>query len=373
MAVFHSAFLSKDDEGQIGSSMNNLEKKVWDALGTVIEPELNRDIVSLNMVKNLRIEDGVARFTIILTTPACPLKSVFVERCEAALLPLEGISRVEIGWDANVPKGLYGNLDMPIQNIVAVASGKGGVGKSTVSTNLAVSLTALGAKVGLMDADILGPNIPTMVGLGYARPRVVEREDEKPMMIPFEVFGGMKVMSMGFLADPNTPMIWRGPMLHSAIRQFFSDVDWQRLDYMIVDLPPGTGDAQLSLAQSVPLTGAVIVTQPQDVAVEDARRACAMFDKLSVPVLGVIENMAGEIYGQGGGEKLAAERGVPFLGRVPLQAEVRVGGDMGRPIVISHPDSPAGQAFHKLAQTVAARISVVAMARADVIPLNIIG
>jgi ATP-binding protein involved in chromosome partitioning len=178
---------------------------------------------------------------------------------------------------------------------------------------------------------------------------------------------------MGFLADPNTPMIWRGPMLHSAIRQFFTDVAWGRLDYMIVDLPPGTGDAQLSLAQSVPLTGALIVTQPQAVALEDARRACAMFDKLNVPVLGVVENMSGEVYGQGGGEKLAAERNLQFLGRVPLQASVREGGDQGRPIVTCGPDSPAGRAFLELAKTLAARISVVAMSRADVIPLNIIG
>ncbi|NDJ84878.1 MAG: Mrp/NBP35 family ATP-binding protein [Chloroflexi bacterium] len=341
------------------------------ALSTVIEPELNRDIVSLNMVKDLTIEDGLARFTIVLTTPACPLKDVFLERCNAALLPIEGIDRIEIAWDSSVPKGVHGNLSMPIQNIIAVASGKGGVGKSTVATNLAASLAQHGASVGLMDADILGPNIPTMVGLGFARPRVVE-EGEQKKMVPFEAYN-MKVMSMGFLADPNTPMIWRGPMLHSAIRQFFTDVAWGELDYMIVDLPPGTGDAQLSLAQSVPLTGAVIVSQPQDVAIEDARRACGMFDKLKVPLLGVVENMAGEIYGSGGGEKLAAERGIPFLGRIPLQANVREGGDMGKPAVIAAPDSPAGQAFEAFAQALAARVSVVAMSQGDVIPLNIIG
>lgn len=347
-----------------------LHDKVMAALSTVIEPELNRDIVSLNMVKDLSIEDGVARFTIVLTTPACPLKDVFQERCDAALLPLDEINKVEIKWDANVPKGIHGNVDIPIQNIIAVGSGKGGVGKSTVATNLAVALAEHGARVGLMDADVLGPNIPTMVGLGFAKPRVIEI-DGKQLMSPFEAYG-LKVMSMGFLADPNTPMIWRGPMLHSAIRQFFVDVDWGQLDYMIVDLPPGTGDAALSLAQSVPLTGAVIVTQPQDVAVEDARRAAGMFDKLNVPLLGVVENMAGPIYGEGGGERFAEQRNLPFLGRVPMEANVREGGDYGKPVVITDPASASGLAFQNLAQAVAARVSVVAMSNSDVIPLNII-
>ncbi|MCI0714083.1 MAG: Mrp/NBP35 family ATP-binding protein [Chloroflexi bacterium] len=351
-----------------------LHEKAMKALSTVIEPELGRDIVTLDMVRDLTIENGVANFTIVLTTPACPLKGVFIRECERVLLPIDGIDHVNIKWDANVPRGLHGNLDMPLQNIIAVGSGKGGVGKSTVATNLAVSLAEQGARVGLMDADILGPNIPTMVGLGFAKPHVIggEGENDQPKMVPFEAYG-VKVMSMGFLADPNTPMIWRGPMLHGAIRQFFTDVAWGELDYMVVDLPPGTGDAALSLAQSVPLTGAVIVTQPQEVALEDARRAIGMFNKLNVPVLGVVENMAGEVYGQGGGEKLAETRNLPFLGRVPLQGVVREGGDAGKPVVISDPDSDAGKAFYALAQNVAARISVVAMANANVIPLNIIG
>lgn len=347
-----------------------LHDKVMAALSTVIEPELNRDIVSLNMVKDLRIENGTAHFTIVLTTPACPLKDVFQERCDAALLPLEEVNKVSISWDANVPRGIHGNLDTPIQNVIAVGSGKGGVGKSTVATNLAASLSEMGARVGLMDADVLGPNIPTMVGLGFAKPRVIDK-DGKKLMVPFEAYG-LKVMSMGFLADPDTPMIWRGPMLHGAVRQFFTDVDWGSLDYMIVDLPPGTGDVVLSLAQSVPLTGAVIVTQPQAVAVEDARRAARMFNKLKVPTLGVIENMAGEIYGQGGGEALAAEQELPFLGRVPMEATVREGGDFGKPAAITNPDSISGKAFRDLAGAVAARVSVVAMSNQDVIPLNII-
>jgi ATP-binding protein involved in chromosome partitioning len=221
----------------------------------------------------------------------------------------------------------------------------------------------------LIDADILNPNIPQMMGLGAGRPKVINNK-----MMPIEAYG-VKLMSTGFLSDPDKPMILRGPMLHGAIRQFFTDVDWgQDLDYTIVDLPPGTGDAPLSLAQSFPLAGVVIVTQPQEVAVADALRSIAMFEQLNVTILGVVENMAGEFFGVGGGERLAKERNVPFLGRIPLEAEVRKGGDYGRPVVVTQPDSPAGQAFHQLAQTVAARISVVMMQNsADFIPLNIIG
>ncbi len=351
--------------------MTDLREQALQALRGVIDPDLRRDIVSLDMVQDLEIKDGVASFRFVLTTPACPLKGHFVQRCEEVLLPIDGINKVNITWDANVPKGVHGNLNMPLQNIVAISSGKGGVGKSTVATNLAVALAAHGAKVGLMDADILGPNIPTMVGLGFARPRVTGEGDDRKM-IPFEAYG-VKVMSMGFLADPNQAMIWRGPMLHSAIRQFFTDVAWGPLDYMVVDLPPGTGDAQLSLAQSVPLTGAVIVTQPQNVALEDARRAIAMFDKLEVPILGVIENMAGDVYGEGGGQKLADERKVPFLGRIPMQASVREGGDYGRPVVATDPDSPAGKAFEEVAKTVAQQVSMAALLKSDFIPINVIG
>jgi ATP-binding protein involved in chromosome partitioning len=351
-------------------SDQQLHDSVMAALGTVIEPELGRDLVTLNMVRDLTIsDDGVAHFTIVLTTPACPLKDVMYRTAKEAVTRVEGISDVDIKWTSNVPTDsrIFGRLDVPIRSVIAVSSGKGGVGKSTVAVNLAVALAQSGARVGLMDADILGPNIPKMIGLGYAQPPITP--DQK--LVPFEVFG-LKVMSMGFLADPNTPMIWRGPMLHSAIRQFFEDVAWGELDYMIVDLPPGTGDAQLSLAQSVPLTGAIIVTQPQSVAVDDARRGLAMFEKLNVPILGVIENMSGELFGEGGGERFAAERGVPFLGRVPLTSEVRIGGDTGRPTVAENPESVAGQAFHTLAQTVAARVSVVLLSTQQTIPLNII-
>lgn len=350
--------------------MANLQEQVMTALSTVIEPELHRDIVTLNMVRDLTIEGDSARFTIVLTTPACPLKSVFEDRCNAAIInKVPGIAHLDIRWDSQVPtdKKIHGMLNVPMRSLIAISSGKGGVGKSTVATNLSAALAESGAKVGLIDADILNPNIPTMTGLGFGRPKVANNK-----MIPLEAYG-VKIMSTGFLTEPDKPMILRGPMLHGAIRQFFTDVDWGRLDYMVVDLPPGTGDAPLSLAQSFPLTGVVIVTQPQDVAVSDALRSIAMFEQLNVPVLGVVENMAGDFFGSGGGEKLAAERGVPFLGRIPLEAEVRKGGDFGRPVVITMPDSPAGQAFRAMAQAIAARASVVMMQTADVIPLNIIG
>ncbi|MCY3978121.1 MAG: Mrp/NBP35 family ATP-binding protein [Chloroflexi bacterium] len=350
--------------------MSSIDEQAMAALSTVIEPELNRDIVSLNMVRDLEVENGVARFTIVLTTPACPMKDVFIERCNDALLgKVSGINEIRINWDAQVPtdRRIHGRLDVPMKSIVAIASGKGGVGKSTVATNLAVCLAEAGARVGLIDADILNPNIPQMFGLGSGRPPVANNK-----MQPLEVYG-VQLISTGFLTTPDKPMIMRGPMLHSAIRQFFTDVEWGNLDYMIVDLPPGTGDAPLSLAQSFPLTGSIIVTQPQAVAVSDAIRAAAMFEQLKAPVLGVIENMSGEFFGSGGGEKFAESRGVPFLGRIPLSADVREGGDYGRPISIDRADSEAGRAFRKLSEDVAARISVAMLQGADVIPINIVG
>ena len=350
--------------------MASINERVMQALSTVIEPELNRDIVSLDMVRDLAVSDGIAEFTIVLTTPACPLKDVFVERCNSALIgKVEEISEVRIRWDAQVPKDrrIHGRLDVSMNSIVAIASGKGGVGKSTVATNLAVSLAEAGAIVGLIDADILNPNIPQMFGLGSGRPKVNNNK-----MQPLEVFG-VKLISTGFLTTPDKPMIMRGPMLHSAIRQFFTDVDWGRLDYMIVDLPPGTGDAPLSLAQSFPLTGSIIVTQPQAVAVSDAIRATAMFDQLKVPVLGVVENMAGNFFGSGGGEEFANQRNIPFLGRIPLAADVRQGGDYGRPVAIHNLDTDSGKAFRRLSKVIAARISVAMLQADDVVPINIVG
>ncbi len=347
-----------------------IASQVMAALSTVIEPELHRDIVSLNMVRDLTIQGDTARFTIVLTTPACPLKNVFLERCNAAVIgKVPGIQKLEIQWDAQVPtdRRVSGRLNVAMKNIIAVSSGKGGVGKSTVASNLAVALAEAGASVGLIDADILNPNIPQMMGLGAGRPKVVNNK-----MIPIQAHG-VKLMSTGFLTEPDKPMIMRGPMLHGAIRQFFTDVEWGQIDYMIVDLPPGTGDAPLSLAQSFPLAGAIIVTQPQEVAVADALRSMAMFEQLNVPIIGVIENMAGDFFGTGGGEKLAQQRNVNFLGRVPLNAEVRKGGDYGRPIIAHMPETDAGRAFQGIAQNVAARISVLIMQSPDFIPLNIIG
>ncbi len=349
--------------------MSDIQEQVMQALGNVIEPELHKDIISLNMVRDLTVDDGTATFTIVLTTPACPLKDVFIERCNAAVIgTVEGVESLKINWDAQVPtdRRIKGRLKAPMKSIIAVGSGKGGVGKSTVSVNLAVALAESGAKVGLIDADILNPNIPQMLGLTTGRPKVVNDK-----MQPIEVYG-VQVISTGFLTSPDKPMIMRGPMLHSAIRQFFTDVNWDKLDYMIVDLPPGTGDAPLSLAQSFPLAGSVIVTQPQEVAISDAVRAAAMFDQLDVPVLGIVENMSGNFFGTGGGEKLAEKRNLTFLGRVPLSSNVREGGDYGRPVVIHDPESDAGQAFLRMAQAVAARASVVMMQDSNVIPINVI-
>ncbi len=333
------------------------EEAVLRALSTVQEPELHKDLVSLHMVRDISIEGGDVRFTIMLTTPACPLRSVMERDAIAAVSQLPGVSNVTVRFDAEVRADhrIIGKLNIPVKNIVAVASGKGGVGKSTVSTNLAVSLALDGAKVGVLDADIYGPNIPMMFGLG-GRPRV---EDDK--MVPLEAHG-VKVISMGFLMPEGEAVVWRGPMLHKAIQQLFTDVRWGELDYMIVDLPPGTGDAQLSLAQSVPLTGGIIVTTPQAVSISDARRGATAFKRLEVPILGVVENMAGEVFGTGGGLEAAKLIETELLGSIELDPRIRHGGDTGAPIVIAAPESVAAQSFRTLARVVAARISVLLLA-----------
>jgi ATP-binding protein involved in chromosome partitioning len=333
------------------------ETAVRQALSTVQEPELHRDLVSLNMIRDVTISGNNVGFTIMLTTPACPLRAQMEQESVAAVKQLvPGVGNVQVRFDAQVhaDNRIIGKLNIPVKNIIAVASGKGGVGKSTVSTNLAVSLALEGAKVGVLDADIYGPNIPIMFGLS-GRPRI---QNEK--MVPLEAYG-VEVISMGFLMPEGEAVVWRGPMLHKAIQQLFTDVRWGELDYLIVDLPPGTGDAQLSLAQSVPLTGGIIVTSPQAVAVADARRGASAFKRLEVPILGVIENMSGDIFGTGGGENAAKLMDVEFLGTVELDARVRVGSDEGKPIVVEAPDSPAAIAFRKLARKVAAKVSVMAM------------
>ena len=335
---------------------NITSESILAALGKVQEPELKRDLVTLNMIRDIEINDDTVNFSIVLTTPACPLRGSIEKQAREAVLALPGVKLVNIKMDANVPNDgrNRGLLNLPIRNAVAVASGKGGVGKSTVSANLAVALAQSGARVGLLDADIYGPNIPTMMGIHD----IPGTRDNK--LIPAEAHA-VKLMSMGFLVKPGQPLIWRGPMLNSAIRQFLADVEWGELDYLIIDLPPGTGDASLSLAQMLPLSGVVIVTLPQAVSLEDASRGLNMFQTLEVPILGVIENMRGEFFGSGGGEDLARMAKVPFLGAVPMEQSVRIGGDTGQPVVVSQPDSAAAKAFQAIAGQVAARISVEAL------------
>jgi ATP-binding protein involved in chromosome partitioning len=328
------------------------------------------------MIHDLQIAGDQVSFTVMLTTPACPLKHQIEREAKNAVAALPGVSSVQIKFDANVPSDgrSRGLLQLPIRNVVAIASGKGGVGKSTVAVNVAVVLAASGARVGLLDADIYGPNVPTMMGVNQLPPP----QDDK--LIPAESYG-VKMMSIGFLVKPNQPLIWRGPMLHSAIRQFLTDVTWGELDYLVVDLPPGTGDAALSLAQSLPLSGGVIVTLPQQVSLEDARRGLEMFRQLDVEIFGVVENMSYlelpdgkrmDIFGSGGGEKLAEESGVPFIGAIPLDPIVRQGGDAGKPVVITHPNSAVARALRSIAENVAAKISVAAVRGANFIPINLI-
>ena len=346
------------------------KESVLQALGTVIEPELHRDLVTLNMIRDLEINQNAISFTIVLTTPACPMKHI-MERDARNALKAVGVEEVKINWTSNVPTDnrILGQLQLSAKNVIAIASGKGGVGKSTVAVNISVALAQMGAAVGLLDADIYGPNCNIMLGAMRMPPPT--KVDGEPKMIPAQGHG-VKLMSMGFLVKPDQPLVWRGPMLHSAIRQFLTDVLWGELDYLVVDLPPGTGDAQLTLTQSVPLTGGVIVTMPQEVSQADALRGLKMFEQMQVPVLGVVENMSYlampdgttlDLFGRGGGRKLAERTGVPFIGEVPIDPRVRIGGDTGVPITVSDPDSPAAQAFVAIAKDVAAKISVQTLSR----------
>lgn len=353
------------------------EKDVLAALGKVQEPELHQDLVTLNMIRELAIQGSKVSFTVMLTTPACPLKSKIENDAREAVAAVPGVEMVEIKLDANVPNDgrSRGLLDLPIRNAIAIASGKGGVGKTTVAVNTAVVLAKSGARVGLLDADIYGPNVPTMMGVKHLPPVRNEK------LVPAEAYG-VKLMSIGFLVKPDQPLIWRGPMLHSAIRQFLADVDWGELDYLIVDLPPGTGDAGLSLAQSLPLSGGVIVTLPQQVSLDDARRGLEMFRQLDVNIFGVVENMSYlelpdgsrmDVFGTGGGERLAAAAGVPYLGAIPMDPAVRTGGDSGMPVTVSAPESPVAQALSLVAMDLAAKVSVAAVQQSNFIPINLIG
>ena len=344
------------------------EQSVLDALRQIQDPDLHKDIVTLGFIKDLKIEGGAVSFRIVLTTPACPVREQMEGAARELVGQLPGVESVKVVMDAEVPKGrgLGEKVSIPgVRNIVAVSSGKGGVGKSTVAVNLAVSLALQGARVGLMDADVYGPNVPLMLGAGNTRPEI-----DGNKLVPIEAYG-VRLMSMAVLKPGDEPLIVRGPILHGLVKQFLTDVRWGELDYLIVDMPPGTGDVQLSLAQLVPVQGAVLVTTPQEVAVADVRRALRMFETVAVPILGVVENMSYfvapetgtryNIFGEGGGEKLAEQYQVPFLGAVPLGLDVREGGDRGVPIVVGQPDSPQAQAFRRVAEEVARQVSIEAM------------
>lgn len=344
------------------------EQSVLDALSQIQDPDLHKDIVTLGFIKDLKIEGGQVSFRIVLTTPACPVKEQMETAARELVGRIAGVESVQVKMDAEVPKGrgLADKVSVPgVRNIIAVSSGKGGVGKSTVAVNLAVSLALDGARVGLMDADVYGPNVPLMLGAGNARPEI-----DGNKLVPIEAYG-VRLMSMAILKPGDEPLIVRGPILHGLVKQFLSDVRWGELDYLIVDMPPGTGDVQLSLAQLVPVQGAVLVTTPQEVAVSDVRRSLRMFETVAVPILGVVENMSYfvapdtgtryDIFGAGGGQRLAEQYHVPFLGAVPLGMEVREGGDSGVPVVVGQPDSPQAQAFRRVAEEVARQVSIEAM------------
>jgi ATP-binding protein involved in chromosome partitioning len=344
------------------------EQIILDGLRQIQDPDLHKDIVTLGFIRDLKIDGGHVSFRIVLTTPACPVKAEMENAAKEIVGGLPGVTSVAVTMDAEVPKGRGLGEKVSIEgvrNIIAVSSGKGGVGKSTVAVNLAVSLALDGARVGLMDADVYGPNVPIMLGASDARPEV-----DGNKLVPIEAFG-VKFMSMALLQPGDKPMIVRGPILHGLVKQFLSDVKWGELDYLIVDMPPGTGDVQLSLAQLVPVQGAVLVTTPQNVAIADVRRALRMFETVAIPVLGIVENMSYfiapdtgvkyNIFGEGGGQLLAQRYSVPFLGAVPLGIEVREGGDKGVPVVVSHPESPQAQAFRKVTEEVARYVSIEAM------------
>ena len=342
------------------------EENVLQALKAVNDPDLHRDIVTLNFVKNLKISGNNVSFTLELTTPACPVRDQFKADSERAIRSaIAGVGKVDVQMTASVATHTNQQKDLilpGVKNTIAVASGKGGVGKSTVAVNLAVSLALDGAKVGLVDADVYGPSIPLMFGMNE-RPRLSENK-----LIPLERYD-VKIMSIGFLVDPMQAVIWRGPMASGAVKQFMSDVNWGDLDYLIFDLPPGTGDIQLTLVQTIPLTGAVIVTTPQDVALADARKGLVMFNKVNVPVLGIVENMSyfvcshcGErenIFDSGGGSRTAKELGVPFLGEIPINTRIRIGGDQGTPIVVMDETSQHAETIRQIARKLAAQISIL--------------
>ncbi|MFL6497297.1 MAG: Mrp/NBP35 family ATP-binding protein [Nitrososphaera sp.] len=340
--------------------------QVLGSLKKVVDPELHKDIVSMGMIKDLSINDGKVAFTLELTTPACPFNSEIEGDVRSAIASI-GVKDLNMRVTARVMEGRSLSLDelLPgVKNIIAVASGKGGVGKTTVSVNLALALASTGAKVGLLDADIYGPSVPLMLGL-KASPEVVNNKIQPPEV------DGVKVISMGFFYEQSQQAgIYRGPIVSGIVKQFLTDVSWGELDYLIIDLPPGTGDAPLTIAQTIPITGILIVTTPQDVAMNVAVKAIGMFNKLNVPIVGVVENMSYlqcphchqevHIFGKGGGKKISEDFNIPFVGEIPLHPEIREGSDIGKPAVLSNPNSLQAQAFTKTAKLIAGRISIIA-------------
>ena len=345
---------------------------VLSALRVVVDPDIRRDIVTLGFVKDLSIANGRVAFTIELTTPACPVKDQLREQAINAVRALGGVSQVDVQLTAKVRSASAPETGRPplpgVKNVIAVGAGKGGVGKTTVAVNLAVALAKCGGRVGLLDGDIYGPNIPLMLGLS------TQLTTDGKQIVPAEKYG-VQVVSIGFLTQDDAPIIWRGPMLHGAIQQFFREVAWRDLDYLIVDMPPGTGDVALSMSQTVPVVGSIVVTTPQQVSLSDSRRAVKMYQKLNIPTIGIVENMSyyqctnchheADIFGHGGGEKLAAELSVPFLGRLPVYQPIREGSDAGVPLVVAEPESAAGRAFLTLAERTAAQVSIAAFKTAE--------
>ena len=345
-----------------------IQDEVIKALKGVMDPDLGRDIVSLNMVRDIRIEGNRVSFKLVLTTPACPMKARMEADAREAVSSVPGVKEVAVETSSEVPsaKKLPEKESIPgVKNTIAVASGKGGVGKSTVAVNLAASLARSGAKVGLLDLDIYGPSIPTMMGVN--EPIQMTQGGRMIPVVNYDI----KMISVGFVLEEDAPLIWRGPLVMQIVKQFLKDVEWGELDYLMIDLPPGTGDAQLTLAQTIPLTGAVVVTTPQDISLIDARRAITMFEKITVPVLGIIENMSyflcphcgkkTEIFSSGGGEKTSQKYDIPLIGNIPIDTEIRAGGDAGKPIVISNPESPQSVEFGTIAGAVASMISILDM------------
>lgn len=331
-----------------------------------MDPELGKDLVTLNMIRDVKVQGGKVSFKLMLTTMACPLKKELEANSINAVKAIPGVTDVTLTTGAEVPKskGLPNKAPIPgVKNTIAIASGKGGVGKSTVAVNLALALAKTGAKVGILDADVFGPSLPTMMGLHEPLNATPQER-----LVPLEKWG-MKLVSVGFMLDEETPLIWRGPLVMQLVRQLLTGVEWGELDYLVIDLPPGTGDVQLTLVQTIPLTGAVIVTTPQDVALIDARRAIKMFHEVKVPVMGIIENMSffscphcgkkSEIFSHGGGEKTSERYQVPLLGKIPIDIAIREGGDTGNPIVEAAPESANAKTFSDIACAVAGKISVL--------------